>query len=97
MRDSMSNLTAIAQYLKAKPKHGKYTRTAPATAPVHPDPEPVNDEYAPTERPSVPSRNTRSRYGLRHNPKPTTYPDFLVHDLHGTPALQELLLKNKNL
>ena len=73
------------------------------TREVHPDstsitdPEPVNDEYEPTERPSVSSRNTKSRYGLRHNPQPTTYPDFLVHELHGTPALQELLLKNKNL
>ena len=73
------------------------------TREVHPDsisiidPEPVNDEYTPTERPSVPSRNTKPRYGLRHNPQPTTYPDFLVHELHGTPALQQLLLKNKNL
>ena len=74
-------------------RHRKIPESQAETWKVHPDsasitdPEPVNDEYAPT----------KSRYGLRHNPQPTTYPDYLVHELHGTPALQELLLKNKNL
>ena len=56
-----------------------------------------NNEYQTNDHPPPTSRHTMSRYGLRHNPKPTTYPDFLMHELHGTPSLQQLLLKNRNL
>ena len=56
-----------------------------------------NSEHQTNDRPPAPSRHTMSRYVLRHNPKPTTYPDFLMHELHGTPSLQQLLLKNRNL
>ena len=60
----------------------------------HPDntsmnsPETINNEHQTIERLATTSRNTMSRYGLIHNPKPTTYPDFLMHELHGTPTLQ---------
>ena len=56
-----------------------------------------NNKYQTNDRPPPTSRHTMSRYGLRHNPKPTTYSDFLMHELHGTPSLQQLLLKNRNL
>ena len=60
-------------------------------------PETQTNEYPANEHPSVPSQNSMSRYGLRHNPNPSMYPDFLVHELHGTPALGQLLLKNRTL
>ena len=68
----------------------------------HPDntsmnsPETINFEHQTNERLTTTSRDTMSRYGLRHNPKPTPYPDFLMHELHGTPTLQQLLLKNRS-
>ena len=38
--------------------------------------ETTTNEYSTNERPSVQSRHTMSRYGLRHNPNTTTYPVF---------------------
>ena len=61
------------------------------------NPETNSNEHQANNRIPATSRHTMSRYGLRHNPKPTTYPDFLMHELHGTPSLQQLLLKNRNL
>ena len=31
--------------------------------------------------PPITSRNNTSRYGLRPNPTPKTYPDFLIHEI----------------
>ena len=60
-------------------------------------PETINIEHQTNERLTTTSRNTMSRNGLRHNPKPTPYPDFLMHELHTTRTLQQLLLKNRSL
>ena len=42
---------------------------------------------------SRPSRNNQSRYRLRENPTPKTYPDFLIHEI--TAARNALRKANK--
>ena len=42
---------------------------------------------------SRPSRNNQSRYGLRENPTPKTYPDFLIHE---NTTVRNALRKTKN-
>ena len=42
---------------------------------------------------SRPSRNNQSRYRLRENPTPKTYPDFLIHEI--TSARNALRKTNK--
>ena len=44
------------------------------------EPTPPNEDQH-TSPPKT-SRNNTSRYGLRSNPTPKTYPDFLIHDIN---------------
>ena len=78
---------------ESEPHHTR--RVEPTPTPPHPQPEiqQQQDESLPlvphqqSDRPiEPPTRTTATRYGLRSNPTPRTYSDFLAHELSLKPV-----------